>query len=362
MPLTTSFNCPYCNRRLQLPEEIRPGTRTRCPHPDCRRVFACSPTETGSADEIPIDDGPQVDLMKELIEEDDRQPAVNTHSRARQGDGGLTNEPRPATSTPAAPGPPLPRSFRSSKTRQPVPGHPLAQASERSKDKLIGGKGVRFDEPRKYLGALIGFLILAGGYGCFWGLSWVVHYMNKTSEIRAANLKQKFEEGEALKKQKLEDAIRRAEGKNSPNRDVSAPKQSAPSAPVNAASAPVNTANLDVSLVSARLGPFYQGNLQEFLKVTLRITNTSKVAAHKAAWRGPKVTATLRDFSFNHYRLVQLPAQDTTIASGQSIEDILVFERTVPGAELTLDLTIPDGLGKRPHPINIRPQDIQRDP
>jgi len=117
-----------------------------------------------------------------------------------------------------------------------------------------------------------------------------------------------------------------------------------------------------VSLVSARLGPIFQGNQQDFLQVTLRITNKSKVAAHKAAWPGPKVTATLRDSSFNHYKAVQLPAQDTTIASGQSIEDIVVFERTVPGADLTLDLTIPEGLGKKTQQIKIRPQDVRQGP
>ncbi len=359
MPHNTSFNCPYCQRRLQLPEEIRPGTRTRCPHADCRRIFAYSPAEPGAVDEIPIDDGPPVDLMKELIEDEDRPPTVNTKTAARRGDGGLTSQPVPSTPTPAAPpaapGQPLPRSFRSSKTRQPVAGHPLAQASERSKEVLIGGKAVRFEEPRKYLGAFIGFLILAGGYGCFWGLKAIVDYANNAGEIRAAALKKKFEEGEALKKQKLADALGRAAAKPSPGRKVPAPKQPG-------LSPPVNTANLDVALVSARIGPFFQGNLQNFLKVTLRITNKSQVAAHKAAWPGPKVTATLRDSVFNLYKVVQLPAQDTTITSGHSIEDSLVFERTVPGAELTLSLTIPDRLGQKPQQIKIRPQDVQQEP
>jgi len=358
MPHDTSFNCPYCQKRLQLPEGIAPGTRTRCPHAGCRRIFAYSPGDTGSSEEgeIPIDDSPPVDLMKELIEDVDRPPAVKTNSRARRGEGDPAGHLVPSPSTPAAakPGQPLPRSFRSKKTRQPVPGHPLAQASERSKVVLIGGKGVRFDEPRKYMGVLIGFLILAAGYGCFWGLSWVVHYMNNTAEIRAANLKKQYEAGEALKKQKLEDLLRRAAGKTVPDRDVPAQKQPAPSPAVN-------TANLDVALVSARLGPFYPGSQLDFLKVTLRITNKSQVAGYKAAWPGPKVTATLRDSSFNHYKLVQPPAQDKTIASGQSLEDILVFERTVPGAELTLNLTIPDRLGNTQQPIKIRSQDVQQE-
>ncbi len=359
MPHDTSFNCPYCQRRLKLPEEIQPGTRTRCPHADCRRIFAYSPADTGLADEIPIDDGPPVNLMKELIEDEDRPPAVNANTAARRGDGGVTSQPVASTPTPAAmpaaPGQPLPRSFRSSKTRQPVAGHPLAQASELSKEVLIGGKAVRFEEPRKYLGALIGFLILAGGYGCFWGLKAIVDYANNAGEIRAAALKKKFEEGEALKKQKLADALRRAAVKPSPKPEVPAHKQAGLSPPVNAA-------NLDVTLVSARVGPFFQGSQQNFLKVTLRITNKSKVAVHKAAWPGPKITATLRDSFFNHYKVVQRPAQDTTIASGRSIEDILFFERTVPGADLTLTLTIPDRLGNKPQQIKIGPQDVKREP
>jgi len=342
---------------LQLPEEIRPLTKTRCPHADCRRVFAYSPTETGSAEEIPIDDGLQVDLMKELIAEEESAATVVTNRELRGHNGGVPDEPVPAG--PAAPGQPLPRSFRSRKTRQPVPGHPLAQASERSKEKLVGGKGVRFDEPRKYMGVLIGFLILAAGYGCILAFHAFWTYYSNTADHRAKNIEKLAKDAELAKKRKFEDAKKRLESAalgdeatKKPNQAVPAPKQSAP--PV-----PVNTANLDVSVVSARIGLFFQGSQQDFLKVTLRITNTSRVAAHKAAWPGPQITATLRDSSFNHYKVVQPPAQDTTIASGQSIEDIMVFERTVPGAELTLGLTIPDGFGKKTQQIKILPENVQ---
>jgi len=357
MPPTTPFNCPYCHRRLQLPEEIRPGTKTRCPHADCRRVFAYSPTETGSAEEIPIGDGLRVDLMKELIADEERAATVVTNRELRGRNGGVPDEPVPAGS--AAPGQPLPRSFRSGKARQPVPGHPLAPASERSKETLIGGKGVRFDEPRKYMGVLIGFLILASGYGCILAFNAFWTYYNNAADHRAKEIEKLAKDADLAKKRKFEDAkkkfesaARGGEATKKPNQAVPAPKPSAPAVPVN-------TANLDVSVVSARIGPFFEGSQQDFLRVTLRITNTSKVAARKAAWPGPQITATLRDSSFNHYKVVQPPAQDTTIAGGQWIEDMMVFDRTVRGAELTLDLTIPDGLGNKKQQIKILPKDVQ---
>src|SRR5262249_43021881 len=55
-------------------------------------------------------------------------------------------------------------------TNVPLSSLPPAPASSRSKELLIGGKPVRFDEPRKYTAVALIFGLMVVGYGCFWGL------------------------------------------------------------------------------------------------------------------------------------------------------------------------------------------------
>jgi len=320
----------------------------RCPHEDCGNVFCYSPSGNGSAGEaqVPLDEGTEYDVMMDLLAEDDgRAPALIKPKPTAPGH--ISSPPNdPISAIPRVPESPLPRSFRSRITRQPVPGHPLAQASERSKVVLIGGKGVRFDEPRKYMGVLIGFLILAGGYGCFWGLKAVVDYSNKAGEIRAASLKKKFEEGEALKKQKLEDLVKKL-------KDQQAPVPSAPAAKTVVARAPAITATVAVALKSAQIGPFFPNSQQEFLVVTLLVTNNATVENHTAAWPGPDVKVSLRDASFQQPSLVHKAFENKKIVKGQPIQQVVVFERPPLGANLTLRLEIPEGLSKKNCTIEI---------
>jgi len=58
--------------------------------------------------------------------------------------------------------------------------------TERSKDKLKGGKGVKLNEPRTHVGVLIGFLILAAGYDGFLALS---AFWNNQMELTAVFVK-----------------------------------------------------------------------------------------------------------------------------------------------------------------------------
>ncbi|MGO9469883.1 MAG: hypothetical protein ACLQIB_45295 [Isosphaeraceae bacterium] len=352
MPHSTSFHCPYCKRRLQLPDEIRPGTRTRCPHADCRRIFAYSPAEPGPVDEIPIDDSPPVDLMKELIEDEDRPPAGKTTPAARRGDGGLTSPTVPATPTappvpvPAAAGQPLPRSFRSKKTRQPVAGHPLAQASERSKEVLVGGRGVRFDEPRKYTGVFIGFVVAAAGYGAFVFFKYFFDQIHNAEKIRAAAIAKVVDDAEVKRKQKAEKAIREFQAKTAPQQKSLPRAGSTPTLPAN-------TAALAVTLESARIGPYFPDNQQEFLIVTLRVANESKVENHTAAWPGPAVNVILRDAFLQQPRLVHKAFEDKKVSKGQPIQQVAVFERPPLGANLTLKVEIPEGLIKKNCTVEI---------
>jgi hypothetical protein len=253
--------------------------------------------------------------------------------------------------------PELPRLGRSGsgRSRQPVAGHPLAQASERAKRVLIGGKGVRFDDPRKYTGVFIGFLVLALGYGCFVGLKAFFHSIEGAGAKRAASLDKRIKDADEAKQKRFDGVLARTKSQQNPNAgSAAAPEAVAPVA--------ASTAQLLIDIESVRQGQLFPPDQREFLEVNLRVKNESKVLTHKAAWSGPKVKATLRDVAFNHYQLLQPPAQDKMIASGESIRESIYFERVVPGNELTLDLMIPEGAMTAKKQFKIPPANIKNGP
>jgi hypothetical protein len=345
-------------------EEPPPGAKLRCPYSDCGTVFRYTPGKSSPPPEAeggiaPPDDQGEYDLMNDLLAEDEglAASAPGPQVRGQSGGGGAQR----VAAQPQARAPALPRLGRpgagSRKIGQPVPGNPLAQASESSKNFLIGGKGVRFNEPRTYMAVLIGVVILAAGYGGFIAFGAFWKYYNNASKQRADDISKKVKAAEAAKEDRRKAAmakVRASEGAPAP----ATPATSAPSAPI----APTaDTVGLAVAVESVRQGAFFPPDAREFLEVILKITNESKVAGHTATWSGPKVTARLRGTGFVPYQCLQGPSQDTKIASGQSISETIYFERTVPGHELTLELTIP-GIATPTKKFTIQPADVKKGP
>jgi hypothetical protein len=383
MPNASVF-CPACKRTLKTAEEPPVGARIRCPYADCGTVFHYNPEAKRSAEEapastVPVGSGDQYDLMQDLLAEEQGVASAKRNLKAggqrangageaasrageaisRSGEaisrsGEAISRSGEAVSRPSDVME-LPRVGRSGSgsriPRQPVAGHPLAQASARSKDALIGGKGVKFNEPRTYMGVFIGFLVLAAGYGAFLAFSTFFRYYNNTAQKRADDLAAKAKASDDAKRKRFDAAVAKVKAAQAAPAVTGAP--AAPAAPV----APTISTNLAVSVESVRQGAFFPPDAREFLEIKLRISNESKDANNAATWPGPQVTARLRDTGFVPYQLFQGLSQDTKIAGGQSIRETIYFERTVPGRELTLELTIP---GMPPQKLTIAPDAVQK--
>jgi hypothetical protein len=330
----------------------------RCPHADCGTVFRYAPAANGPAQEdasdqvAPRGDGAEYDLMSNLLAEADGPTATERNPSA----GG-----KPASSRSAEPE--LPRQGRSGSgaraLRQPVAGHPLAQASERSKDKLIGGKGIRFNEPRTYVGVLIGFVILCVGYAGFWMFKHFFDQVNNSEKARADAKAKLVEDAETKRRQRTEEAIRKFTEKSQP---VQTQASAAPAAPAPAATPPASAVNLSIEPESAQVGTFREGDPRQFLRIVLKITNQSKVADHKATWSGTGVKLTLRDSAFQTLPEVERQFEDKTLNGGEVIQQVVFFDRPPLGADLTLEVKIPDRLADQPHKIQIPATVIQRKP
>ena len=182
-------------------------------------------------------------------------------------------DPTPATSPVAES--PLPRLVRSRVTGQPVAGHPLAQASQLSKVERLRGKGVRFEKSRKYMGVLIGFLVLLVGYIGFIGFSAFWKYYSNAAQKRAADIANKIKDADTAKKKRVDELI----AKVNALRDGQA-------GTTHAKTAAVNMADLAVTVANVRQGALFPPDQTLYLVVNLRIKNKSAAAGSEArlAW------------------------------------------------------------------------------
>jgi hypothetical protein len=150
MPLSTKLNCPSCGRPSQTTKAVSPGKKLRCPEGGF--VFQFRASKSDRVQETPagsIEPGP----LRDLLADDGRATGVVRSGGAWKRDRGATNEPITLRS----------------ETHQPFSRNPLAPASERSKDRLIGGKPVRFTGPREFTAVVLMVAVMAVVYLCFWG-------------------------------------------------------------------------------------------------------------------------------------------------------------------------------------------------
>jgi hypothetical protein len=106
---------------------------------------------------------------------------------------------------------------------------PKAPTSKRSKDRLVGGKPVRFNEPRQYTAVIIVVLLLALGYAGF-----VAFHQFWTYWDNAAARAEEARKDAALHKGRSkiwEEAAKKAKGKNTPKPAVWPPVMQQPDTP-----------------------------------------------------------------------------------------------------------------------------------
>ncbi len=317
----------------------------RCPYRECGTVFRYNPEANGPAPDFPspvalTEDRDKYDVMTGLLNEPEEVKAAPNNQGRKASKNPDADGERFAAASDA---PVLPRLGRSTsrKSRQRLPVIPGAQGSEASKEVLMGGKGVRFNEPRVYLGALIGFLVLVGGYFGAVEFSKFWRKAENAAQLRADAIEQQVKDAEVAKKKKLEAVLAKSKQSEGADGGVKADGDVKADEPTQAAPAIFSSDTLAVALESAEVGTFLPGSQEEFLRVVLRITNESKVPAPEPEWRGPDVKARLFDQAFNQYKAIEGPSNRSTVTSGSPTVDTIFFARPVRGANLRLVLTVP---------------------
>jgi hypothetical protein len=300
MPLLTSLKCPACGEITQTAKVVRPGDRIPCDH--CGGDIPVGRPQRDPVEDAPVGGAMEPDVLRELLAEEGGSSGAGRSPKAKAGYRGVTNEPLPP---PTEDDPPFVRNS-------------LAPASARSKDRLVGGKGVRFTGSREFTAVVLIVGVMAAGYLVYWGLHGLYRDIERASDRFAVHKEKGYNPatGSATKRTS---------------------KVKAANAPPSQRETRIEAGNpqkigvTEVCVVSARRGA-------EGLTITLRITNHSPTPITYY-----KKQLTLRDRAGapQNYPLLGPPTENPKVGGRETIEDVLEFGPTPVMLKLDLELPAP---------------------
>jgi hypothetical protein len=207
-------------------------------------------------------------------------------------------------------------------TAQPFVRNPWAPGSARSKDRLIGGKGIRFTGSREFMAVVIIVAVAGVAYLSFWGLHGVVQETERLGNRFAKEKEKAFNPGAG------------PPAKKTPKGKTATPPPSAGETRVEAGH-PMRIGVTEVTIVNAtRTG---LGALQGpgGLTITLQITNHD---AKPITYYKKQLTLRDRTAPPKTHPLLDPPAEDPKLGGKETVTDVLVFGPTPMFSLLDLDL------------------------
>ena len=306
MPLLTSLKCSDCGEITQTAKVLRPGDTIPCNH--CGGAIQVGRSRRDPVEDVPAGGSLEPDLLRELLAGDEGSPGIVTSQKAKTRYQSVTNEPLP----PATGSDP------------PFVRNPLAPAGARSKERLIGGKGVRFTGSREFTAVVVIVAVLGVGYLTFWGLHDVVKETEKTGNRFAKQKEKEFTSASGP------GARRTAKGK------TSTPPPSEGESRAEAGN-PVRIGVTEVTILSATRAAPGALNGPGGLMIALRITNHD---ANPIIYYKKQLTLRDRGAPPKDYPLLEPPADNPKLAGKQTVDDVLVFGPTSMMSVLDLDLRV----------------------
>jgi hypothetical protein len=308
MALSTKLKCPLCDQSVELDTRLAPGEPIRCPH--CRRDFQLRSSKSKSrpAPDNLGSDEMEPERWRELLASETGSPRVESDDDFATGTyAGVTNRPL------------IPGSGQRRFTR-----NPMAPASESSKERLIGGKGVKFTGSRQFM-AVVVIVGLAGAvYIVGVGLHLLYDYIERTPPKPIGAPDRDVTKGRP-----------KGQKPGSPGGKGAAPAPAAEEETRTAAGDEQTIGFTKVKLVSAtRPGLGALGGGGGFT-LTLQITNTGALPLTYY-----RKGLTLRDRSKppKTYALLNPMAENPVLQRNEPFTDVLKFEQTPMFHILDLDL------------------------
>ncbi len=330
MSLKTAVECPHCKNVGQTTRVIQNGAKLRCSQ--CRRVFRYGLVESDTEDALRSIGDMEIRELRKFITPPNESPRVAKHDKSNDRYLGVTNAPFASNSPTPAVSRDQPNDRSRRPTIPPLVEYPLAPASERSKDVLMGGKPVRFENPRNYMSAALIVLLMFTGYqGAMWTWGWIT-YLDTTGEIIQTDKNNRF-----LAEPDKSD-------KKSPNPKTVVPPDPEPRTAAGNAS---RTNDLEVHVTEAREAVLEQFNNEKRLLITLCITNSSGKYAKYPCWSHPANGLILRSLNpdLKRYELKGPEGKtERVMKPEEKVLETLIFSPTPRTSALELELPLWGGL------------------
>ncbi len=336
--MQTILQCPHCGNAAKTTKVIPPNAKITCTR--CRKQFR--PSDNSSVkdrDEEVVDSIP----LEELLAPDDHVSKVGRPGRGvadRPLRELLTSDGRASRSLPADDDPPgrYNAVTNSILTKSSEFSDALVPAAESSKKRLIGGKQVRFGTTRQYVAVALIFALAGAGYAGFWGFVYLWNYIHKAS-INAE--RERAARGLGIKRPV--DPNKKAEEAAEPAAPITPP-----TIVQTEAGKPAQVNDWEVCVESAELAKVDPSSPQEFLIITVRVTNLAFSRRSYRYWSKPGKNTVIRNQDLTYISLVPGTAPNEAergMNSKETYRDILVLEAAAARWNLDLTLLLPAAKG-----------------
>ncbi len=224
-------------------------------------------------------------------------------------------------------------------TNSKLVDNPTALAARSSKERLIGGKQVRFGESRYQMAVVLTVVLLGVGYASFVGLSWLWRYIQSQSDT-AKNYREEMAKAEAV-------AAKKKAGKGVTPAEPATPPP--PQALVKAdAGKPVKVGDWEVCVQKAEVGRLEGLGILPQMFITVRVTNLAPGPRSYRYWSKPGKNTAIRNQNLSPIGLnpVAAPKEaERKMASKETYDDVLVVDGAAAKFELDVTLLLPGGTG-----------------
>jgi hypothetical protein len=299
----TALKCPHCEKVGYTTQKIPKGAKVRCSR--CDRDFrfeAVGSDENHPEEELRTIGDTELRILSEFFDPEEQRAPALTGDNSNRG-----------------------------RTEEPFTRNPLAPASERSKDSLIGGKPIHFYGSRNFMACVLVVALAGLVYLCFVGLTWVSHEVDTASK-KSTDAKKKIYAGDGGSKPPAKS-----------NDIVIQPPKSVHAQPRTDAGTPIVIGDIEVCVVRALEGILNPSQTDERLAITVSVRNVSKRPYRYHRWSDPASGLLLRDqtpSSTKHALIEPATQPEVTIEPGDRVEDILLFLPTPRLYGLNLDLPV----------------------
>jgi hypothetical protein len=349
--MATILQCPHCGHAARSTKVVPAGAKVTCPK--CEKKFPYRPPGDG-----PVADGPKGAIediplaqdisLAELLAGEERESSagrgVGQRVTGRPPRVKPTFDDREARALPAVDDD-EPRARYESVTNSKIADNPLALAARSSKERLIGGKQVRFGDTRYKVAVVLTFVIGAALYFGFWAYRGLQKDIETAGEKAREERQRLAESGGAKPKPKATGKSEAPEGPaiKGSTKGVAA---AAPALVKGNAGTPVKIGDWEISVPKAELGRYEFLDPFERLIITVRVTNNAAGPRSYRYWSRPGRNTTIQNQNGAMISLIPGLApkeEERKMKSKESYDDILVVESGAAKFELDLTLLFPDG-------------------